>query len=584
MDNNPSESRRLASRNLHSSHHTPPFTYATVTASSTSPPSSPSTSPSPLKPNETTRHHRTQILRRLPYNTTTQHVISDVTRQLGCTEDALFENVLRDPTDSRRFYLTYRTDELKQYATGKGFYVEHLHIKPTDNTTNGYIPFPPYYIDESTLQDLLKPYGTLVTGGFVKTRLNTRIAGYKFGIRIHKDKSPPTSIEYNGCCMDIKYDDDQRKCKYCGRYGNLIGKCRTKAADDLIHQQRRGEARDADWKAATQTILAEKAAEQDKIHQYHDDTLNAMAEVFEAALIAIKGTDDFAARKEAITAAHLRDEEESVPQFTDNMDILRDETDQRLHELNERYQRAGGVLPAYETDEEDATPDVRDAHDSAMEEDVRELIISAEHRLASQLQPVDSPTDGDPVINVLRETQVPTTPTEPTSPTTNTIDPATELSATPTIKPVLKPSRLDLHRKSRKEKSTVTPFQSLPPDEQDRLIAEATTGLGPGCDFKTYSRKIISFKTETSHITQLLRSHLFDTKCKQGYAYLNPMETVVCTSDQDESSRLIYVRDVEMSYHLMTFLQHCRDHKIIAFLDYPTCTENPLFKSDTDWT
>ena len=286
---NPSNSRRLASRNLQSAQPTTSFTYTNVTASSTSSPSSPSTSPSPLKPTETTRHHRTQILRRLPYNTTTQHVITDVTRQLVYTEYALFEKVLGDPKDSRRFYLTYRTDKLKQYATGKGFYVKHLHIKPTDNTTHGYIPFPPYYIDESTLQDLLKPYGTLVT---VKTRLNTRIAGYKFSIRLHKDKSPPTSVVYNACHMDIKYDDNQRQCKYCGRYGHLIGKCRTKAADDLRNQQHRVETRVTIWRETREALDDEEQRETTRMHENYQENLTAVADVYEAALIAIEGADD----------------------------------------------------------------------------------------------------------------------------------------------------------------------------------------------------------------------------------------------------------------------------------------------------
>ena len=416
----------------------------------------------------------------------------------------------------------------------------------------------------------------------METKLRTRIAGYKFSLQFHKDATPPTSLLYNGCRMEIKYDDDLRQCRYCSRFGHLIGKCRTKAADDLIHQQRRDEARDADWKAATQTILAERSAEEEKIHQYHNDTLNAMADVFEAAIIAIEGTDDFAARKEAITAAHHRDEEESGQQFDDNMDILLEETEQRLDKLNDQYQRAGGVLLAYETDEEDATSEVSEAHDNAMEEDVRELIISAEHRLVSHLQPVAAPKEGDPINDVLPETQVSTTPTEPKPPSTITTDPATDLPATATIKPLLTPSRLEHHRKSRK-KSTAPLFQSLPPEEQERLINGATSRLGPDYDFKTYSRQIIHFKTETCHITQLVRSHLFNTKGRSGHAYINPMETVVCTSDQDETSRQIYIRDVDISHHLMTFLQHCREQNIINFLDDPICTENPMYKSDTSW-
>ena len=156
--------------------------------------------------------------------------------QLGYTENTLFERVLRDHRVSRRFYVTYKMEDMKQYATRRGFQIGHIHIRPTDGTTTGYIPFPPYYIEESTLQELLAPYGKLVMGDFGKTKLNTRIAGYKFSIALRKDTLPPTSIEYNGCVMEINYDDNLRQCRYCGRYGHLIGKCRAKAADDSLNQ------------------------------------------------------------------------------------------------------------------------------------------------------------------------------------------------------------------------------------------------------------------------------------------------------------------------------------------------------------
>ena len=75
-----------------------PLSYAHVTRSQRQPNTSstsspPSTSPTskPLEPTETTRHHRTQILRRLPYNTTTRTIIDDMTRQMRDTESNLFE-------------------------------------------------------------------------------------------------------------------------------------------------------------------------------------------------------------------------------------------------------------------------------------------------------------------------------------------------------------------------------------------------------------------------------------------------------------------------------------------------------------
>ena len=254
----------------------------------------------------------------------------------------LFEKVLVDPKDSRRFYLTYRTDKLKQYATGKGFYVKHLHIKPTDNTTHGYIPFPPYYIDESTLQDLLKPYGTLVT---VKTRLNTRIAGYKFSIRLHKDKSPPTSVVCNACQMDIKYDDNQRQCKYCGRYGHLIGKCRTKAADDLRNQQHRVETRVTIWRETREALDDEEQRETTRLHENYQENLTAVADVYEAALIAIEGADDYEKQTERINELYREEQAEMMQQLEDSIHFLADDVTDRKYLLDDLFVSSGGIIP-----------------------------------------------------------------------------------------------------------------------------------------------------------------------------------------------------------------------------------------------
>ena len=181
--------------------HPQPLSYAHVTRSQRQPntsrtSSSPSTSTTskPLEPAETTRHHRTQILRRLPYNTTTRTIIDDMTRQMGNTESNLFERVLRDPQDPRRFYPIYCTLDIKTTVTGKGFYIGQTRIKPTDNTITGYIPFPLYYINKSTLDRLLGHYGHHLTGDFVTTPHGTCIAGYKFKFTPHRAVTPPKTL------------------------------------------------------------------------------------------------------------------------------------------------------------------------------------------------------------------------------------------------------------------------------------------------------------------------------------------------------------------------------------------------------
>ena len=220
---------------------TRPLSYAQITNRTTSPPSSSSAplSPSPLKMTETRRQQRTQILRRTAYGTTTKDILQTVTAQMGVPEEQLFECVIRDPDDHRRFYVTYRTQQMKTRTTGKGYYIGDLHIRPTDDYLTGYIPHPPYYIDRQTLDDLLSSFGTVKETSFVTTDRNTRIGGYKFKLKLKNDVGRPTSLLYNGFTMVIRYQDDVKQCAFCKRYGHIISACRTKKAADADRQRAR---------------------------------------------------------------------------------------------------------------------------------------------------------------------------------------------------------------------------------------------------------------------------------------------------------------------------------------------------------
>ena len=232
-----------------------PFSYAQVTNRTTSPPSSssPPTSSSSFKLTETRRQQRTQILRRTAYGTTTNDILQTVTAQMGVPEEQLFECVIRDPDDHRRFYVTYRTQQMKTRTTGKGYYIGDLHIRPTDDYLTGYIPHPPppYYIDRQTLDDLLSSFGTVKEASFVSTPRNTRIGGYKFKLKLKTDVGRPTSLLYNGVNMVIRYQDDVKQCAYCKRYGHIISACRTKKTADADRQRARDTQQEEDranWK------------------------------------------------------------------------------------------------------------------------------------------------------------------------------------------------------------------------------------------------------------------------------------------------------------------------------------------------
>ena len=209
-----------------------PISYAQITNRTTSPPSSPShsSSSSSFKVTETRRQRRTQILRRTAYGTTTKDILQTGTAQMGIPEEQLFEGVIRDPDDHRRFYVTYRTQQMKTHTTGKGYYIGDLHIRPTDDYLTGYIPHPPYYIDRQTLDHLLSSYGTIKEASFVTTPRNTRIGGYRFKLQLKADVTRPTCLRYHGKEMEIRYQDDVKQCVYCKRFGHVISACRKKKA------------------------------------------------------------------------------------------------------------------------------------------------------------------------------------------------------------------------------------------------------------------------------------------------------------------------------------------------------------------
>ena len=48
-----------------------------------------------------------------------------------------------------------------ELVMGKGFLLGGINIKPCVDAIEGYIPFPPFYLDKTTLDGLLTEYGEL---------------------------------------------------------------------------------------------------------------------------------------------------------------------------------------------------------------------------------------------------------------------------------------------------------------------------------------------------------------------------------------------------------------------------------------
>ena len=174
---------------------------------------------------EIDRRNRTFIVRRAPINCSTELIINSVSTQMGRAPKELFESVLRDPKEWRRFYLTFTTLANKNMVETRGFHIGDLHIKPSDGSITGYIPHPPYFVDQATMTNLLARYGAVTKTAFVSTPDGVRVAGLKFSILLTPGLSRPREIKYGDVIMTVRYSDDRRICSHCKSFGHTIGHC-----------------------------------------------------------------------------------------------------------------------------------------------------------------------------------------------------------------------------------------------------------------------------------------------------------------------------------------------------------------------
>ena len=339
--------------------------------------------------------------------------------------------------------------------------------------------------------------------------------------------------------MDIKYDDDIPQCRYCGRYGHLLRQCRSKAADDKQHQRVRDEAlalRTTDWQTAREKLAAEYHQEAKELRRHLNEKLTASADVFIAAKLALEGQDNCAEQQAHLQQVFNDDHDTINRHASDAAEFLADEVYEKIGAIDNKFQKSGGHIPDESTvNRLMVTPSIKPETEEIAPMNV-EMLIRTESRFTNQLQHhlAIAATNQQ-----TRNTQYP--PNRPT------ITPPSKIQKTSPAPPSVPPP--------------IVPFQNLTAKQQGKLINPSKKSLPSNFDYKTHCQYIIQLKTPTTHITSLIRTHLFNIKRRPGYEYMNPLETEICTSDTDDTSRIIYVLDVNMANHLVVFLKKCRDDK-----------------------
>ena len=584
----------------------PPQSYATVTKKQST---TTLTQPLPLHATEVDRQHRTHILRRLGPDVTPNDIIRQLTQQLGIPEHELLEAVLRDPKDRRRFYVTYTTSAQKQHALGKGFHIGDIHIKPQDDKIDGYIPFPPYYIDLDSLNALIQDHGELVSSSFVQTANKTRVAGYKFSIKLKKGVVRPTSIVYNTCEMQIRYTDDLKMCTHCRKSGHLVATCKARIAAQQELQQRRElyfEELHNDYNISMIAIQHTAEANLHIGYQDHQRDLQNIADVYQhdlAELHQSRAKPENLQHWEAAYNARVKTITEYYHE--DQQDHLNDAAQSKAEE-DEKYTAAGG--PPDHTTKNPMEIDIDDIPLHAVTEstaavptgDVVDDIRAELHRLMFQYQkdalreaaqsllppaPVnpDSPSEEqllNAVANVTAETilpillQVQDTSVIPVSKT-----PAAK-SDIPTVKTKKKSRSRSRSRQSRKKTLSTTEPAAEAPVEHHRTMREWSQILPKQFD-TTHCHHTITFTCSTPNTSKILLHALNETLSTVPLNHGNPAASVIQTAHGDGTHFCIFIRDADVRDLTYSILMTCHANNTLALTSKLEVGANPNYNTAT---
>ena len=196
------------------------------------------------------RERRTHILRKVPPATTTSQVLASVfiTYQLALRDlrftnfqlEDCVESIVRDTNDRRRFYITYKSYDLKKAFAAIGYTIGTTIIKPEYGDVSAYIPEPPFYLDSDDFASILAPYGTMVNPSFVRTN-GIRTGGFHFSLTLKENVRLPEYLSFDGHMMEIVNKSSLKKCSNCDKFGHTRRQCHKLASRRMQELEKRAE-------------------------------------------------------------------------------------------------------------------------------------------------------------------------------------------------------------------------------------------------------------------------------------------------------------------------------------------------------
>ena len=177
---------------------------------------------------------RTQVLRKVPPSTTTVSILNDLKVQCEGPLSDVVDAVVQEPLDRRRFYIRYKTVELKRASARRGFKIGNITIPPERADVQGYIPDVPHYMSEEDVIGILSRYGEVINGRFATYEdTGIRCGGFNFELDLHSYQRLPRTLQVLNDTLTLKLRNDIMTCMYCDKVGHIQRHCRKKLADQM---------------------------------------------------------------------------------------------------------------------------------------------------------------------------------------------------------------------------------------------------------------------------------------------------------------------------------------------------------------
>ena len=223
---------------------------------------------------------RTQVLRKVPPATTALSILNDLKAQSTLPLGEVIEAVVQEPLDRRRFYIVYKSVELKRSITQRGFRIGEIQIPPQRADVQGYIPDAPHYLSKEDVHGILSRYGVVVSGKF-KTYEDTEIrcGGYEFELNLHENQRLPGTIQILSDILTIKLKDDIMICSFCDKVGHTHRHCRKKLVDQMAKALNAELQQQPNDRSADEN-MDEDSGNQQQQQQQHQQQNNATTDEF----------------------------------------------------------------------------------------------------------------------------------------------------------------------------------------------------------------------------------------------------------------------------------------------------------------